>query len=158
MFKSILQEFALKNSYPLPDYKEEIQGSVHDQKFKCTVTINGNTYESPPGSTKKKEAHNAAAKAAVEDLLKRGLLPDFETTYLQATKQDNRQPKNILAVLASSKGMSSPSYSFTVTVKVNEKPYTGNPSNNHKEAENNAALKAIKEIDPQYFELVWIEN
>lgn len=90
MFKSILQEFALKNSYPLPDYKEEIQGSVHDQKFKCTVTINGNTYESPPGSTKKKEAHNAAAKAAVEDLLKRGLLPDFKLSKQLICRQPNR--------------------------------------------------------------------
>lgn len=50
--------------------------------------------------------------------------------------------------LFQAKGMSSPSYTFTVTVKVNEKPYTRDPSNNHKEAENNAALKAIKEIDP----------
>lgn len=145
MFKNRLQEYAQKSSLPLPVYDTVNEGKDHLPQFKCTVTINGTKYESPPGFNNKKAAQHAAAKVAVEDLQIQGLLNEYK---------EKIRPKNVLAELASSRNMPSPTYRFTrtitATVQVNGVSYTGSPSNNHKEAANKAALEAVMAIDPQY--------
>jgi hypothetical protein len=80
MFKNRLLEYSQGNSLPLPLYHTVNEGEDHLPQFKCTVTVNGAQYDSPPGFQQKKLAQNAAAEAAVKDLLKQGLLVQFEVS------------------------------------------------------------------------------
>jgi len=144
MSKNRLQEYAQKNSLPLPVYDTVNEGENNIQHFKSTVTINGAKYESAPGFNNKKAAQKAAAKVAVEDLQRQGLLLQFE---------ERLRPKNMLAELASKKNMPPPTYrftrTFTATVGINGASYTGGPASNLREAANKAAFEAIMAIDPQ---------
>lgn len=144
MFKNRLQEYAQKNSLPLPLYEVVNEGQDHLPQFKCTVIINGAKYESLPGFTNKKASQNAAAKAAVEDLESQGLIVEFK---------EKMRPKGILAEVVTRKNMPPPSYRFTrtytATVVVNGVSYTGGLSNNQRDAQNKAALEALQAIDPK---------
>eukprot|EP00253_Pinus_taeda_P016352 PITA_16352 len=144
LIKNILQEYAQKNSLPLPVYKTIIEGENHVPKFKSSVTINEATYESASGFNNKKASQKAAAKAAVEDLQKQGLLLQFK---------ERKRPKIALAELALKKNIPPPTYhitrTYTATVKINGASYTGGPAGNARDAANKAAFEAIMAIDPQ---------
>jgi len=145
LFKSRLIEYAQRNSLPLPVYDTVSEGKDHIPQFKSTVTINGAKYESPSGFKTKKASQHAAAKAAIEDLQRQGLLSEFK---------EKKRPKGILTELLLSKNMPPPTYRFTrtitATVEVNGTSYTGGPANNQRDAANKAAFEAIQGIDPQY--------
>lgn len=151
MFKNRLQEYAQKTSLPLPVYTTVNEGQDHLPQFKCSVTVNGVRYDSPPGYKYKKEAENAAAQVAVEDLRKLGLDVHFKKTKLL---------KNVLSELAVKKNIPLPTYqftqegiahcpTFTATVEINGESYTGAPGYNKKEAARNAAYEAIQSIRTQ---------
>jgi len=70
------------------------------------------------------------------------------------TKQETKQPKNVLIELAVKKNIPLPTYqftkegithrpTFTAIVEINRELYTGAPGNNKKEATRNAAYEAI---------------
>jgi len=162
MFKGRLQEYTQKNSFPLPVYDTVNEGQDHIPRFKCNVTVNGARYDSPPGFNHKKPAQNAAAEAAVKNLFNQGLLP-IEEVILP------KKPKNVLEELALKKNMPPPSYkfskegeahcpTFTAIVEINGAFYAGDPANSKKDATNKAACKAIRAIDPHYFQAENIIN
>ena len=86
MFKNGLQEYAQKKSLSLPVYHIVNDGSDHLPQFKCSVTINGKKYESPPGFSHKKEAQNVAAKEDVADLQRQGFKFKVSFTSTQMLK------------------------------------------------------------------------
>jgi dsRNA-specific ribonuclease len=61
--KNLLQEFAQKNGYPLPQYKITRQGEDHSPTFTSTVEIAGVSY-SGGAAKNKKEAEIKAARTA----------------------------------------------------------------------------------------------
>ena len=68
MFKSQLQEYAQKARFSTPIYTVSMEGPSHQPRFRASVTIQGETYESPTFSTKLKSVEHAAAKAALAAL------------------------------------------------------------------------------------------
>ena len=81
------------------------------------------------------------------------------------TKHETRLLKNVLSELAVIKNIPLPTYqftnegiahcpTFTATVEINGKSYTGAPGNNKKEAARNAAYEAIRSIRTQDCELL----
>lgn len=68
LYKSQLQNYAQKRNLALPEYASEREGPPHNTRFKCRVTIDGQTFESPTFFSTLKEAENAAAKFALTSL------------------------------------------------------------------------------------------
>jgi len=58
-----------------------MEGEDHIPRFKCTVTVNGAHYDSPPGFPQKKQAEDAAAEVAVKDLHRQDLLGRVEVSF-----------------------------------------------------------------------------
>ena len=68
MFKSELREYTQKARFSTPIYTVSMEGPSHQPRFRASVTIQGETYESPTFSTKLKSVEHAAAKAALAAL------------------------------------------------------------------------------------------
>lgn len=67
-YKSVLQEFVQKKFKTIPKYElEKVSGPDHNRTFWFTVHINGSVYGPCSGKTKK-EAEQAAAELAYENL------------------------------------------------------------------------------------------
>lgn len=62
--KNLLQEFAQKHGYPLPQYKSVRQGEEHSLVFSSTVEIAGVSYSGGCAKSKK-EAEIKAARTAL---------------------------------------------------------------------------------------------
>ena len=77
MFKSQLQEYAQKARFSTPIYTVSKEGPSHQPRFRASVAIQGETYESPTFFTNLKSAEHAAAKAALVAL---GAKADSNTT------------------------------------------------------------------------------
>lgn len=73
LYKSQLQNYAQKRELALPVYSSEREGPPHKTRFKCRVTIDGQTYESPNFFSTLKEAENAAAEFALTSLSPNGV-------------------------------------------------------------------------------------
>lgn len=65
LYKNHLQNYAQKRNLSLPVYSCEREGPPHVSRFKCKVTIDGQTYESPELFSTLKDAEHAAAKVAL---------------------------------------------------------------------------------------------
>lgn len=73
-YKSVLQEFIQKKFKTIPKYElKKVTGPDHDRTFWFTVQVNGSVYGPRSGRTKK-EAEQAAAELAYENLFSN--LPD----------------------------------------------------------------------------------
>lgn len=68
LYKNHLQNYAQKRNLSLPVYSCEREGPPHASRFKCKVTIDGQTYESPEFFPNSKDAEHAAAKVALTSL------------------------------------------------------------------------------------------
>ncbi|KAL6976973.1 HLA class II histocompatibility antigen, DR beta 4 chain [Sarracenia purpurea var. burkii] len=68
LYKNLLQNYAQKRNFSLPEYSCEFEGPPHASRFKSNVTINGITYESPEFFSTIKETEHAVAKVAWESL------------------------------------------------------------------------------------------
>ncbi|KAL7003391.1 HLA class II histocompatibility antigen, DR beta 4 chain, partial [Sarracenia purpurea var. burkii] len=68
LYKNLLQNYAQKRNFSLPQYSCESEGPSHASRFKSKVIIDGITYESPEFFSPIKEAEHAAAKVAWESL------------------------------------------------------------------------------------------
>lgn len=66
--KNQLQMYAQKRNLLLPTYSCEREGPPHASLFKCKVTIDGKTFESPAYFKSLKDAEHAAARVALSAL------------------------------------------------------------------------------------------
>ena len=73
LFKNQLQTYAQKRNFTRPVYSCERVGPPHASRFKCKVTVNGQTYESEEYFPTLIKAELAAAKAALMSLLSNGV-------------------------------------------------------------------------------------
>ncbi|KAL9341913.1 hypothetical protein Peur_065238 [Populus x canadensis] len=141
LFKSQLQTYAQKRNFALPVYSCERVGPPHSSRFKCMVTVNGQTFESTEYFPTLSKAEHAAAKAALMSLLPNGVEED-ESGY-----------KNLLQELAQREGCGLPTYStnksgeahvptFISTVEIEGEIFTGQGAKTKKQAEMSAAKTA----------------
>jgi dsRNA-specific ribonuclease len=70
MYKSQLQEYAQKAGLMHPTYDHVKEGASHEPRFKSTVWVNNQSYESAPGFPTLRSAEHAAAKVALDFLQK----------------------------------------------------------------------------------------
>jgi dsRNA-specific ribonuclease len=68
LYKNQLQNYVQKRNLSLPAYSCEREGPPHASRFRCKVTIDGHTYESPEFFSTLKDAEHAAAKVALKSL------------------------------------------------------------------------------------------
>jgi ribonuclease-3 len=68
--KTALQEIVAANSWPAPEYKVTESGPDHDKSFEAAALVNGITYKSGTGKSKR-EAEQEAARLAYEELSKK---------------------------------------------------------------------------------------
>lgn len=68
VYKSQLQSYALKQNMDLPVYAAEREGAAHAPRFRCKVTVCGQTFQSQDFSPTLKAAEHAAAKVALASL------------------------------------------------------------------------------------------
>ncbi|CAN6552591.1 unnamed protein product [Malus baccata var. baccata] len=140
LFKSQLESFAQKrNLYP-PVYSCEMVGPPHN-RFKCKVTIGGQTFEGQEFLPTLKDAERAAAKVALMSVLPNGVQEDHSGLF-----------KNLLQELGQKAGFSKPVYSsrisgdphvpvFVSFVEMGGERFMGEEASSRKQAEFNALLK-----------------
>ncbi|XP_050260577.1 double-stranded RNA-binding protein 1-like isoform X3 [Quercus robur] len=137
-YKNQLQNYARKRYLCLPEYSCECEGPPHASQFRCKVTVDGQTYESPEFFSTSKDAENAAAKVALASLVPDGAKEDNSGLY-----------KNLLQELVQKEGFSQPVYDtksfregheaiFVSTVEIRE-VFKGHEARTKKQAEMNAA-------------------
>ncbi|KAJ7525097.1 hypothetical protein O6H91_17G036400 [Diphasiastrum complanatum] len=156
MFKSQLQEFAQKAALVQPVYESFKEGPSHEPKFRASVSVNGNTYESPSGFATLKAAQHAAAKAALDGLLQSGCgagfvpSPVHESGLCKNILQEHAQKSSLpLPVYGTVRSGQEHSPTFTSTVDIGGMLYSGGPAKNKKEAEIKAARTALIAIQAQ---------
>ncbi|KAF2288164.1 hypothetical protein GH714_004759 [Hevea brasiliensis] len=141
LYKNQLQSYAQKRNLTLPVYSCERVGPPHNSRFKCKVTIDGQTYESQEFFPTLSKAEHAAAKAALMSLAPNGVEED-ESAY-----------KNLLQELAQKESYGLPTYStvisgeghrptFVSTVNIGGELFTGQEVRTKKQAELSAAKVA----------------
>ncbi|WJX25406.1 HLA class II histocompatibility antigen, DR beta 4 chain [Trifolium repens] len=142
LYKTQLQIYAQKKNLKLPEYSPEWEGPPHAMRFKCKVTIDGQTFESPKFYPTLKEAEHAAAEIALKSLSPTGIQEDEIVVY-----------KNLLQELVQKKGFQLPVYTttksgeahkpiFSSQVEIDGKTFTGQESKSRKHAEMSAAKVA----------------
>ncbi|XP_042511822.1 double-stranded RNA-binding protein 1-like [Macadamia integrifolia] len=145
LYKNQLQSYAQRRNISLPTYSCVREGLAHALRFKATVTIDGQTFESPECFQTLKEAEHAAAKAALMTLSSDGTEMGESVVY-----------KNLLQELTQKEGFSLPVYATTVsgeshlptfssTVEVGE-VFHGKAAKTKKQAEMNAAKVAYSDL------------
>lgn len=88
MYKSQLQEYAQKAGLMRPTYNHVREGAPHDPRFKATVVLNDQSYESTPGFLTVRSAEHAAAKVALD--------------FLQKTQTSGIVPSSVVSLSSSS--------------------------------------------------------
>ncbi|KAH7571676.1 hypothetical protein JRO89_XS04G0116000 [Xanthoceras sorbifolium] len=142
-YKNQLQSYAQKRNLALPTYSCEREGPPHASRFKCKVTVDGQTYECSTFFPTLKEAEHGAAKVALMSLPSDG--------------DDFMLYKNLLQELAQKQGYALPIYktnksgephvpTFVSTVEVEGEVFTGQEAKTKKQAEISAAKVAYVTI------------
>ncbi|XP_061371688.1 double-stranded RNA-binding protein 4-like isoform X3 [Gastrolobium bilobum] len=142
LYKNQLQSYAQKRNLHLPVYSSEWEGPPHAMRFKCKVTIDGQTFESHKFFSSLKDAQHAAAEVALMSLSPGGVQEDHIVLY-----------KNLLQELVQKEGFSLPIYStnksgeahmpiFLSQVEVEGELFTGQEAKSKKQAEMSAAKVA----------------
>ncbi|XP_044482533.1 double-stranded RNA-binding protein 1-like isoform X2 [Mangifera indica] len=151
LYKNQLQIYAQKRNLAFPMYSCEREGPPHASRFKCKVTIGGQTFECQEFFPTLKEAEHGAAKVALMSLSSDAVQEDDSGFY-----------KNLLQELAQKKGYALPVYhtnrsgeahipTFVSTVEVELEIFTGQEAKTKKQAEMSAAKVAyltLKECKP----------
>lgn len=139
--------YAQKQNIVFPVYSCEREGPPHASRFKCRVTIDGKTYESPEYFSTLKEAEHAAAKVALISLS-----PDC------VQKDDSAFYKNLLQELVQKEGsLHLPTYStsrsgeahspvFVSSVEIEGENFIGEEAKTKKQAETSAAKVAYNAL------------
>ncbi|XP_068335834.1 double-stranded RNA-binding protein 1-like isoform X2 [Pyrus communis] len=142
LYKNQLQTYAQKRNLLLPVYSCEREGPPHNCRFKCRVTIDGQTYEGQEFLPTLKDAEHAVAKAALMSLLPNGVQEDDSGLF-----------KNLLQELIQKEGFSIPIYSsrmsgephipvFVSSVEIEGETFMGQEARSKKQAELSAAKVA----------------
>ncbi|KAL5767846.1 hypothetical protein ACOSQ2_014629 [Xanthoceras sorbifolium] len=145
-YKYQLQSYAQKRNLALPTYSCEREGPPHASRFKCKVTVDGQTYKCSTFFPTLKEAEHGAAKVALMSLPSDGVQEDDFMLY-----------KNLLQELAQKQGYALPIYktnksgephvpTFVSTVEVEGEVFTGQEAKTKKQAEISAAKVAYVTI------------
>ncbi|XP_075632930.1 uncharacterized protein LOC142605352 isoform X2 [Castanea sativa] len=145
-YKNQLQNYAQKRNLRVPVYSCEPEGSPHASHFRCKVTVDGQTYESPEFFSTSKDAEHAAAKVALTSLVPDGAKEDNSGLY-----------KNLLRELVQKEGFSLPAYDtnrsgeeheaiFVSTVEI-RKVFKGHEAKTKRQAEMNAAKIAYTSLN-----------
>ncbi|KAM1005344.1 hypothetical protein ACFX2C_005438 [Malus domestica] len=138
--KSQLESFAQKRNLHPPVYSCEMVGPPHNRRFKCKVTIGGQTFEGQEFLPTLKDAERAVAKVALMSVLPNGVQEDHSGLF-----------KNLLQELGQ-KGFSRPVYSsrisgdphvpvFVSFVEMGGERFMGEEASSGKQAELNALPK-----------------
>ncbi|XP_024186093.1 double-stranded RNA-binding protein 1 isoform X2 [Rosa chinensis] len=146
LHKNQLQRYAHKRNLILPVYSCEREGPPHAARFKCTVTIDGKTYQGQEFLPTVKDAEHAAAEVALISLLPNGVQEDDSGLY-----------KNLLQELIQKEGQHVPLYStrtsgephmltFVSTVEIGGESFTGQVARSKKLAEVSAAKAAYNTL------------
>ncbi|KAJ6858433.1 double-stranded RNA-binding protein 1-like isoform X10 [Populus alba x Populus x berolinensis] len=149
LFKTQLQTYAQKRNFSLPVYSYERVGPPHASRFKCKVTVNGQTYESLEYFPTLNKAELAAAKAALMSLLSNGV------------EEDGFGYKSLLQELAQREGCGLPTYltdksgeahapTFVSKVEIEGEIFTGQGAKTKKQAEMSAAKIAFTALKQRY--------
>ncbi|KAI9121493.1 hypothetical protein K1719_008526 [Acacia pycnantha] len=146
LYKNQLQTYAQKRNLSLPVYSTEREGPPHASRFKCKVTIDGQTFESLQFFPTLKDAEHAAAKVALMSLTDPGV-----------QEYDIGLYKNLLQELVQKEGLRLPIYStaksgeahtptFVSNVEIEGVLYTGQEARTKKQAEMSAAKVAYTNL------------
>lgn len=152
MYKSQLQEYAQKAGLIAPTYEHVKEGASHEPRFKSTVWVNSQKYDSAPGFLTVRAAEHAAAKVALDYLQKNqtsGITP--------SAVHESGLCKNLLQEYAQKHGNPLPQYqitrqgkdhslTFSATVEIAGVSYRGGFAKSKKEAEIKAARTALLAI------------
>ncbi|KAE9590214.1 putative double-stranded RNA-binding domain-containing protein [Lupinus albus] len=147
LYKNQLQNYAHKRNLNLPVYASVWEGPPHALRFKCKVTIDGQTFESPKLFATLKDAENAAAEVALMSL-----------SPGRAQEEQIGLYKNLLQELVQRKGFRLPSYNtkkygeahmpmFVSQVEVEGETFTGQAAKSKKQAEMSAAKVAYMSLN-----------
>ncbi|OIV90075.1 hypothetical protein TanjilG_01529 [Lupinus angustifolius] len=142
LYKNQLQNYAHKKNLNLPAYSSEWEGPPHALRFKCKVTIDGQTFESSKFFSTLKDAEHAAAEVALMSLSPGGVQEDQTGLY-----------KNLLQEFVQKEGFRLPSYNtnrygeshmptFVSQVEIEGESFTGQEAKSKKQAETSAAKVA----------------
>ncbi|KAJ0989834.1 hypothetical protein J5N97_008190 [Dioscorea zingiberensis] len=145
-YKSQLMKLAHIKKLDEPIYNCIREGPPHALRYKATVTIDGQTFESPQFFGTLKEAENSAAKRAV-----------LSWSSGEREEEDPMFYKNLLQVLAHKEGFSLPNYTtimdgashipnFSSKVEIEGEFFHGETATTKKQAEMNAAKVAWCEL------------
>ncbi|KAI9077145.1 hypothetical protein K1719_040967 [Acacia pycnantha] len=149
MYKNQLQELAQRSCFNLPSYTCIREGPDHAPRFKATVNFNGDIFESYHYCSTLRQAEHSAAEVALNSLSSRGPSHSLAARILD----DTGVYKNLLQEISQRVGAPLPRYTtfrsglghfpvFTGTVELAGIKFTGEPANNKKQAEKNAAMAA----------------
>ncbi|KAJ0246404.1 Double-stranded RNA-binding protein 4 [Hirschfeldia incana] len=146
MYKSQLQSYALKQNMELPVYAAERQGPAHAPRFRCKVTVCGQTFQSLEFCPTLKAAEHAAAKVALDSL--KPLIPEgvVDVAYKNLLQEIAQKENSLLPVYATSTSGPSHAPTFTSTVEFAGNLYKGEEAKTKKLAEMNAARVAFMSI------------
>ncbi|CAA7027563.1 unnamed protein product [Microthlaspi erraticum] len=141
-YKSQLQSYALKQNMNLPVYAVERRGVDHAPRFRCKVTVCGQTFQSQDFSPTLKAAENAAAKVALASLNPEGIDVSYKNLLQEIAHKEN----SLLPVYASATSGQSHQPTFVSTVEFGGKVFTGQEAKTKKLAEMSAAKVAFMSI------------
>ncbi|RID47767.1 hypothetical protein BRARA_I04338 [Brassica rapa] len=147
MYKSQLQSYALKQNMELPVYAAERQGPAHAPRFRCKVTVCGQTFQSQEFCPTLKAAEHAAAKVALASLTP--LNPEgvvVDVAYKNLLQEIAQKENSLLPVYGTSTSGPSHAPTFTSTVEFAGNLYRGEEAKTKKLAEMNAAKVAFMSI------------
>ncbi|XP_013604118.1 PREDICTED: double-stranded RNA-binding protein 4 [Brassica oleracea var. oleracea] len=147
MYKSQLQSYALKQNMELPVYAAERQGPAHAPRFRCKVTVCGQTFQSQEFCPTLKAAEHAAAKVALASLTP--LNPEgvvVDVAYKNLLQEISQKENSLLPVYATATSGPSHAPTFTSTVEFAGNLYRGEEAKTKKLAEMNAAKVAFMSI------------
>ncbi|ESQ43793.1 hypothetical protein EUTSA_v10006095mg [Eutrema salsugineum] len=147
VYKSQLQSYALKQNIELPVYAAERQGPAHAPRFRCKVTVCGQTFQGEEFLMTLKAAEHAAAKIALASLTP--LSPEgtgTDVAYKNLLQEIAQKESSLLPVYATATSGPSHAPSFISTVEFAGKFFRGEEAKTKKLAEMSAAKVAFMSI------------
>lgn len=151
LYKNQLQSYTQKKNLPLPMYSCEREGPPHASRFKCKVTIDGQTYESHQFFPTLKEAEHEAAKVALMSLSVDKFQQDDSVLYKNLLQELAQKESYALPVYNTKQSGESHAPIFVSTVEVGGEVFSGQEAKTKKQAETSAAKVAymrLKEPNP----------
>ncbi|KAL6616144.1 hypothetical protein ACP70R_038414 [Stipagrostis hirtigluma subsp. patula] len=152
-YKNQLQIYAQKRGKQLPLYCPIQEGPPHAPLFKSTVTIDGQTFESPEYCHTLKEAETAAAKVALMSLPLEAIQPEKPTVPSLSYKnllQEIFQKEGVPLPIYKTSDVSNRSGAFESTVEIQGKIFRGEGTTK-KQAEMNAAKVAFEHFKDSFW-------